>query len=272
MNKKAKITFTLLFVFPLLISFLMMEFEISSRKSEVKNQLVFMTYNIHFGQGEDDLLNLERIAQNILVEDPDIIGLQELEAGRVTSQGVDMAYWLANRLNMYYYFYNPPDNKHVMGNAILSKYPIISSKGYEIPSILQERVFIHCIIQISPSLTLDIFNTHLGIRNENKFIQVDFLMSKIKELSTPTTPTILMGDFNLKRASPEIQPILNYFTDTGIKVSLNERARIDYIFVNGEDSILDYHVVDDMLSSIDTPAEYGSDHLPVVSTILFDLK
>ncbi|MHA1805017.1 MAG: endonuclease/exonuclease/phosphatase family protein [Promethearchaeota archaeon] len=269
MNRKGKIIIALVLISPLITAFLMMSLEKNPPLIESKNPITFMTYNIHFGQGGDDLLNLERIAQNILLDDPDIIGLQEVERGRITSQGVDMAYWLAKRLNMYYYYFNPPSNKHVMGNAILSKFPIVSARGYSLPSILQERVYIHCIIRVSPTLTLDVFNTHLGIRNENKYAQVNYLLNKIVELSTPSTPTLLMGDLNLRRTSPEIQPLLTYFTDTGSIVASSERANIDYILVRGHESIIEYHVVNDMLPNIDSPAEFGSDHLPVVSTILF---
>ncbi len=269
MNRNAKIAFICIFLLPLFTSLLIWGFAKSPTETPSKNQITFMTYNIHFGQGGDDLLNLERIAQNILVGDPDIVGLQEVEPGRITSQGVDMAFWLAKRLNMFYFYYNPPENKHLMGNTILSKFPIISAQGYPIPSMLQERVFIHCVIQVSPSLTLDVFNTHLGIRNENKFVQVEFLMNKIMELSTASYPTVLTGDLNLGRTSQEIKPILTYFTDTGTIVDLNNRASIDYILVKGYKSIQDYHVIKDMISNLDCPAEYGSDHLPVVSTIIF---
>ena len=72
------------------------------KEAAPKNELTFMTYNIHFGQGMDDLLNLERIAQNILIDDPDIIGLQEVGVGSAYLQGVDMAFWLAKRLMMNY--------------------------------------------------------------------------------------------------------------------------------------------------------------------------
>ncbi len=227
-----------------------------------KSQLTFMSYNIHFSQGEDDLLNLERIAQNILIYDPDIIGLQEVEVGRVTSQGVDMTHWLAKRLNMYSYYYNPPGNKHVMGNAILSKYPITSASGYEIPSTLQERVLIHCVVEISSALKLDIFNTHLGIRSENKFIQVNYVLNIIDKVST-SSQQILMGDLNLRRSSSEIAPVFVYFSDTAEIVPDDQQAKIDYIFVRGHKRIVDYRVITNMIPYIDTPAEYGSDHLPV---------
>jgi len=269
MKKKAKLIFICFIISPLVLSSILFYAGDFNSTPASKSKITFMTYNIHFGQGMDDILNLERIAQNILICDPDIIALQEVEPGRVTSQGVDMAFWLATRLRMYYYYYNPKNNPHVMGNAILSKYPIISANGYEIPSILQERVFIHCVIQVGPSLLLDVFNTHLGIRDENEYVQVNYLLNKLFELATPSYPKILMGDFNLQRTSPEIRPILNYFTDTGSIVSSSKRASIDYIFVRGQLKVVEYQVITDMIPNIETPAEYGSDHLPVCSEIQF---
>lgn len=268
MNKRLKIILATMIISPLILSVITYGIAEFPREISPKSEITFMTYNIHFGQGMDDLLNLERIAQNILIDNPDIIGLQEVEIGRVTSQGIDMAFWLAKRLGMNYYYQNPEDNEHVMGNAILSKYPIVLNNYYNLPSILQERVFIHCVVEISSSLKIDVFCTHIGIRTENKLAQVDFLLQKITEISV-SSKQVLMGDFNLRNDTIEIENILNYFNDTGAEFGAIYRAPIDYIFATGYEDIIDYHVITDMLEDIDSPSEFGSDHLPVVSIIDF---
>ena len=177
MNKKPKsIILMILFFIPLISSFIMLGISEFPKTAPSKSEIKFMTYNIHFGQGMDDLLNLERIAQNILTEDPDIIGLQEVENGRITSQGVDMAFWLAKRLNMMDYFYYPAANEHAFGVALLSKFPIKSVCGTQIPAILQERVLIHGVIKINSTLDIDVFVTHLGIREENNSAQIDYIL------------------------------------------------------------------------------------------------
>ncbi len=51
--------------------------------------------------------------------------------------------------------------------------------------------------------------------------------------------------------------------------SLGEDYQIDYIFAAGYQDITDSHVITDMLPGINSPTEYGSDHLPVVSSIIF---
>ena len=92
MNKKFKYVFITIIIAPLIISIVTFSIAELPRESSPKTDLTFMTYNIHFGQGMDDLLNLERIAQNILIDDPDIIGLQEVRVGRIETQGIDMAF------------------------------------------------------------------------------------------------------------------------------------------------------------------------------------
>ena len=282
MNKKHRIIFISLFCTPLIVSFVMFGIsELPIESPSPKNEFKIMTYNIHFGVGMDDLLNLERIAQNILSEDidPDIIGLQEVENGRLTSQGVDMAFWLAKRLNMYY-FYFPAINEHAYGLALLSKYPISAARGYQIPSVSLERVLIHGVVAINETHKLDVFVTHLGLLDwdENLTAQVNFVVQKTNEVNE-TTNKILMGDFNLEYNSTQIAPVYYYFDDTlggiprpktfpSINLYDDDEESIDYIFATGYNDMFDGHVITDFVPG-NNPAEFGSDHLPVVATLIF---
>lgn len=282
-NKRSRIIFICMFCTPLIVSIVM--FGISETPIEnpsPKNEFKFMTYNIHFGVGMDDLLNLERIAQNILSEDidPDVIGLQEVESGRITSHGIDMALWLAKRLNMYY-FYFPAINEHAYGLALLSKYPITSATGYQIPSISLERVLIHGVIMINETLKIDVFVTHLGLLgwDENLAAQINFVLQKTSQVNK-TSNKILMGDFNLEHTSSQLAPVYLIFNDTlggvprpmtfpSINLFGEPTESIDYIFAaKNVINIVEGHVITDFLPSIN-PAEFGSDHLPVVATLTF---
>ena len=282
MNKRNRIIFICMFCTPLIISTVMFgisEFPVESPSP--KNEFKFMTYNIHFGVGMDDLLNLERIAQNILSEDidPDVIGLQEVENGRLTSHGIDMALWLARRLNMYY-FYFPAINEHAYGLALLSKYPITSATGYQIPSISLERVLIHGVVRINETLEIDVFVTHLGLLDwdEDLGAQVSFVLQKTNQVNK-TSNKILMGDFNLEYNSSQMFPLYTFFNDTlsgvprpmtfpSINLFSEPTESIDYIFAAKVINIVEGHVISDFLPS-NNPAEFGSDHLPVVATLTF---
>lgn len=279
MNKNRKIIFACLFFTPLILSCIFYGVSEIPVSSSEKTEYKIMTYNIHFGQGMDDVLNLERLAQNILTEDPDIIGLQEVENGRITSQGVDMAYWFAKRLNMYYFYY-PAVNKHAFGVALLSKYPIKSATGYDIPSLSLERPLLHGVITISSTLEIEVFVTHVGFGDENVPLQIEFIRNKINLVATATNPQILMGDFNLDISIPEDKILIDRvkldFDDTAIvagatkhKTHISDGTIIDYIFASGYTTVEDNHVVTDFIAGVDIPAEYGSDHLPVVCTLTF---
>jgi endonuclease/exonuclease/phosphatase family metal-dependent hydrolase len=278
MNKKHRIIFISLLLTPLIVSILIFGISELPIKSPTKIEFKFMTYNIHFGQGMDDLLNLERIAQNILVEDPDIIGLQEVDNGRITTQGVDMALWLANRLNMDYFYY-PAENEHTLGCALLSRFPIKSAIGYMVPSISIQRVLIHGIITVNSTLELNVFVTHLGLIGwgEDMTAQVEFILEKT---NTVSTSKILMGDFNLENDSVQIALIRTYLNDTtegfpkpptfpSLNIYDVPYENIDYIFATGYKDVIDSHVVTDFNPDINIPAEFGSDHLPVVSILTF---
>ena len=283
MNKRSRIILICMFCTPLIVSRVMFgisEFPVESPSP--KNEFKFMTYNIHFGVGMDDLLNLERIAQNILSEDidPDIIGLQEVENGRLTSHGIDMALWLAKRLNMYY-FYFPAINEHAYGLTLLSKYPITSATGYQIPSISLERVLIHGVIRINATLEIDVFVTHLGLLDwdEDLGAQVSFVLQKTNQVNK-TSNKILMGDFNLEYDSLQLAPVYTIFNDTlggvprpmtfpSINLFGKPIESIDYVFATKNViNIVEGHVITNFLPG-NNPAEFGSDHLPVVATLSF---
>lgn len=230
--------------------------------------ITFMTYNVHFGRGEDDLLNLERIAQNIMIGDPDIVGLQEVENGRITSQGIDMVRWLADRLDMYFYFF-PTDNE-LMTNPLLSKYPIVSGEGYLLPSLLQKRSFVHVVVQIDADLEIDIYNVHFGIRSENKSAQVLYLLDTMISIDS-SNPRILMGDLNQRNDTESLLPVHDYFNNTAIIVPEDDRANIDHIFAAGYSEILDYQWItkEFMLPDQENIDSWGSDHFPAMVTLAF---
>src|SRR5687768_16013987 len=57
--------------------------------SKSKRTLRVMTYNIHVGVGMDKKLDLQRIADVIKNERPDLVGLQEVDRGVTRTEGKD---------------------------------------------------------------------------------------------------------------------------------------------------------------------------------------
>ena len=99
-------------------------------------------------------------------------------------------------------------------------------------------------------------------------------------VSTACNQKILMGDFNMDITIPEatiqIDKVKTVLDDTDEvygaithKTHISDETLIDYIFADGYGSVVNNHVVTDFISGVDIPAEYGSDHLPVVCTLTF---
>lgn len=118
------------------------------------------TYNIHAGFSEFFDFNLEAIASTIKASGANIVLLQEVETGRLTSFGVDQALWLARRLQMDRRFY--ATNEGLQGLATLSQVPIVFDEGRALASSsLQTGVQ---RVQAQPDAgVITFYNTWLGL-------------------------------------------------------------------------------------------------------------
>jgi endonuclease/exonuclease/phosphatase family metal-dependent hydrolase len=129
---------------------------------DVQN-LRIATYNIHAGYNEFFYYDLEAIAQTIARSGADIVLLQEIEAGRLTSFGVDQPLWLARRLGMDRRFF--PTNENLQGLAVLSRVPIVFDDGTLLTSIGSQTGLQR--VQVRPDEgVITIYNTWLGLLAE----------------------------------------------------------------------------------------------------------
>jgi len=207
-------------------SLYLIQIESQKRTENIK----IMTWNIHKGKGIDNEYNLDRIIRVINDNNPNIIGLQEVEE--------DLVVKIAEELNMEYFFGSDLDDEE--GNAILSKYPIEEAENlYLSPD--DERSLIKAEIIIK-SEKWNVFITHLSLRNrEDNLIQIDYILSNV--LKGYTRRIVLMGDFNFGPDSEQYKKITNneelklrdtysYLNeDSGLTFRTNFLfRRIDYIF------------------------------------------
>ena len=203
-----------------------------------------MIWNIHNAIGDDDIISLDRIVQDIKKYSPEIVGLNEVDLGALKTSSIDLPSYFAHNLNMYY-FYGYTFYKHY-GNVILSKYPILEAEIIPLPLAIpsaEPRSLIRARLQVNNSIWT-VFITHLSTKEDDRLIQVPFIVSEI-EKETTFERIVWMGDFNFEPSSTEYSlinstSILN-FTDTyrflnsdlGYTGHLDEdhipHKRIDYI-------------------------------------------
>lgn len=230
-----------------------------------------MTYNIHHGEGIDGEFNLERIAELILINDIDIVGLQEVDKFIGRSMNLDITSEFANKTNMYYVFGKNIDfDDGEYGNAVLSKFPIVSHENIKLPNFDsgEQRGLLKTRIQLEPGKIISIWNTHFDHRNNDRerIFSVQKIIDETKKMKRE--PLILLGDFNDSQQSKVTRLFQIHFSDTnqennpGILTFPSDipQRKIDYIFIWGKApgiKTLSTYI-------INTPA---SDHLPLIAEL-----
>jgi endonuclease/exonuclease/phosphatase family metal-dependent hydrolase len=141
--------------------------------------MLLATWNIHYGVGDDGLYDLDRIAG--ILATADIVCLQEVVQGWRQNGYADQATELAARLDRHVWFHGAFDSdasgrdssgrvanrRRTFGNAILSRWPIVTATGHVLPKqALREgfdlqRSVIEATIA-APAGALRIYNTHLS--------------------------------------------------------------------------------------------------------------
>lgn len=225
-----------------------------------------MTYNLHNGFNTSGDLDMEALALVIEENSPDIIALQEISRGWLISGRVDMLEWLSQRLSMPYI--SGPTEGQLWGNAILSRFPVVTSSNYELPprDLFIRRGYLVTKIDIGGGEYLTVIATHLHHLTEDSEIrqrQVPLVLETWNNAET----TVITGDMNAEPDSPEIR----MFRDAGLVDVMSGSIPPEGYTFNSADL---YQRIDYIWITPDLKAENAgvyqstaSDHLPVVVEI-----
>jgi hypothetical protein len=118
------------------------------------------TYNIHGGFDEFYNTDLEAIARTIQESGANVVLMQEVEAGRLTSFGVDQSLWLARRLGMDRRFY--ATNEGLQGLAVLSKMQIAFDDGRLLNSVATQTGVQRVQVLPNPDTVVTLYNMWLS--------------------------------------------------------------------------------------------------------------
>jgi endonuclease/exonuclease/phosphatase family metal-dependent hydrolase len=232
-----------------------------------------MTFNIHGGINWSGVFDLNSLADFIRENDPDIVGLQEVDLAWSSMSGFhNIPGELAERLHMYYAFAASRErNNGYFGNLILSKYPILQQWTCLLPGNLEQRSLAFIQIMVGGA-KINFLTTHLGLSESDRLQQVAAINEFVNQV---TGPIIISGDFNgsdndlavreLKHNLSDLQEISDY-RDCGTFRSkdgkLNPTSKMDYILVTPELSFSKFQVVDN----------YISDHVPLIAELTLQLS
>ncbi len=195
------------------------------------------TYNIHYGF--DDLwhFTLADMARTIGEAEIDVLVLQEVDTARITSYGVDDAYYLARQLNMNQVYL--PAVEHLTGIAVLYRGPVASSEQQRLTS-LQEQTGIIRVNLTFDGEPLNAYGIWMGLSDEDTQTQI----SEALEFITDRSNAVFGGDFNAEYHEPVPQAILaagfeDPFVLLGIdpapptSPAIDPRSRIDFVWLRG---------------------------------------
>ncbi len=153
-----------------------------------------VTYTIRYGFDNRWRYALEDMARAIEQSGADVVTLQEVDTGRLTSLGTDDVTYLARRLNMHSYYL--PTVERLTGIAVLSRLPFVQAEGRLITSQQEQTGIVHAQLAAA-GRDLHVYGTWLGIRGEDTQQQIAETIGIIGTNS----PTVLGGAFNTEPGS-----------------------------------------------------------------------
>jgi endonuclease/exonuclease/phosphatase family metal-dependent hydrolase len=133
-----------------------------ARPDAAPGRFQLVAYNIREAIDPDGRLDPEGVARAIEATRADVVLLQEVGRGRLTSGTTDTAGWLARRLGMHLIWGPAADNQS--GNAVLSRLPIRSSGAGRLPRAGDAPVpagYVWARVETGGGRTVDVWSTRL---------------------------------------------------------------------------------------------------------------
>jgi endonuclease/exonuclease/phosphatase family metal-dependent hydrolase len=228
------------------------------------------TYNIHKCKGLDLRTSPPRIADVLREIDADIICLQEVVSHENRTAEENQARYIAESLA---YDYRIGENrKHlggVYGNVILSRFPVIEDKNFDITiGKYEPRGCQHVDVEISAQTLIHVYNIHMGTsflerRKQVKRLLDDEILSRVHR-----APRILLGDFNEYTNGLASKLLKNHFRSADVRENFKFKRTYPGIFpfLHLDHIYYDEHLkIENAFVHRSRLALVASDHLPLVA-------
>lgn len=257
----------------------------------MKKQFKIMTYNICHGADYSNANNqgliadwwniqFDKTAKIIKESCADFIGLNEVynSGGETLNNQVEKIAELAgyehSRFGEAKFF---EKTARSYGNACISKYKIIDSKVYSVPSPVgderrenetkhyEDRGVLKVVLDVE-GVAVSVYVTHFGLNLMEQERMIDTL---IEQIDKDDNPHILIGDFNVEPDAGILKPIFDRMLSAAREcnntqktfATYDEKEQIDYIFVSKDFIIEKFYRVDVNVS----------DHYPCVAELVLNL-
>lgn len=168
-------------------------------------KLRIATYNIH--KGVSSLRSMPRIhslKQALAALEADILFLQEVQGRHDKYATKHATLWpeqaqhqfLAGDSHHAVYGMNAVYDHGHHGNALLSRYPVLSATNQDVSDhAFESRGILHCVVE-TPKDNIHCYVVHLGLFARSRRRQVEALIGAVATSAPPEAPLIIAGDFN----------------------------------------------------------------------------
>ena len=203
--------------------------------------------------------NLDAIARQLMHFD--IVGLQEVDAGSLRSNFINMAEYLAERAGFPFWYHQVNRNLGRLAqhsNALLSHYRPDEVVNLRLPGLIPGRQALLAVYR-GGSEALAVIVVHLALSRRARLQQFDFLANVVNQYPH----AIVMGDMNTVCGSPEMRRL---FRRTALTEPLEKLCTfpswrpmhsIDHILVTEGLKVRRAEALDQPLS----------DHLPIMTEV-----
>ncbi len=241
--------------------------------AEVKNEISVMSYNVQVGINSARLhhyfthswkhviphsqriVNMNHIAK--VIESHDIVGLQEVDAGSLRSNFINLTEYLAERSNFPYWFHQVNRNlgrfaQH--SNGMVCRIKPSEVQSLKLPGIIPGRRAIMVKFETNDE-PIVFFILHLALTGRARLNQLSYIAEHVNEYKH----AVVMGDMNCRPGSHEMSML---FKNTNLREPSDEhftfpswkpQHNIDHILVTSELKV----------SSVQVDSQRFSDHLPI---------
>ena len=229
-----------------------------------------LCYNIHYGQGNDGVYDLERLAAVIKEVNPDLVALQEVDVVVRRSGQVHQAEKLGELTGLKVH-YGPTQHYEggLFGNAVLTRLPVKKVLIHPLPYTeatpeltTYPRGFIAVTVETSGGKEVRFVSTHFQHNVEEDRVAEAEAVNRLLAGKGDSLPTILAGDINAVPDSEPMKVLLSRWTNaidpeaTPTVPSKDPKSRIDYVLFRREDPF-------EIIESRVIPEAMASDHRPV---------
>ena len=210
----------------------------------------------HFLPFDGRMANLDRVARFISAFD--LVGLQEMDAGSMRSNYVDLTAYLSERAGFPHAFTRVNRDlgafaKHSLG--LLTRMEPERVIMHRLPGRIPGRGAIEARFDLANNESLVVFLVHLALGRRARRSQLDYIAGQLAQ----EQHAVVMGDFNCHPESRELQQLVNRtglldpMPSAATYPSWDPRRVFDHILLTPDLSVSDMRVYNVSLS----------DHLPV---------